>query len=109
MSTTTLPTVTDATVDAELAAGVVALEFSATWCAPCRMMAPIVEAVAEEYAPSLRVLQIDADANPRTMARFGVRGLPTMLVFRDGALVDRIVGAVAKPVLAGRLERALGR
>lgn len=109
MSTGMLPVVTDATVDGEIATGVVALEFSAAWCGPCHVMAPVVEAVAQEYAPSLRVLQVDADANPRTVARFGVRGLPTMLVFRDGALVDRIVGAIPRSALTGRLDRVLGR
>ena len=109
MSTTTLPIVTDATIDAAITpgTGLVAVEFSADWCAPCHLMASAVEAVAQEYAPALRVLQVDADANPRTVARFGVRGLPTMLLFRDGTLVDRIVGAVGKPALAGRIERAL--
>jgi thioredoxin 1 len=109
MSTTAVPLVTDATIDAAIApgSGVVAVEFSAAWCAPCRVMAPIVEAVAQEFAPALRVLQVDADANPRTVARWGVRGLPSMLFFRDGELVDRVVGAVPKPVLAARIERAL--
>ena len=70
-------------------------------------MAPIVEAVAQEYAPRLRVMQLDGDANPATMVRLGVRGLPTMLVFRDGEIVDRIVGAVSKAALRERLDRAL--
>lgn len=108
-STHAIPAVTDATLDAELApgSGVVALKFTAAWCAPCRIMAPVVEAVAQEYAPRLRVLEIDADANPRTMTRYGVRGLPTMLLFRDGDLVERIVGAVGKGAVVEKVERVL--
>jgi thioredoxin 1 len=109
MSAATLPAVTDATLAEAIApgSGFVAVEFTAAWCAPCRLMAPIVEAVAQEYAPRLRVVQLDADANPQAMARLGVRGLPTMLVFRDGAPVDRIVGAVGGAALRARLDRAL--
>lgn len=109
MPAVTLPAVTDATLADAIApgTGLVAIAFTAAWCAPCRLMAPLVEAVAEAYAPRLRVLQLDADANPATMARLGVRGLPTMLVFRDGAPVARIVGAVSGATLRERLEPVL--
>jgi thioredoxin-like negative regulator of GroEL len=70
-------------------------------------MTPIVEAVAQAHAPKLRVLQIDSDANPAATVRFGVRGLPTLLVFRDGEVVDRIIGAVSKAVLMERLARVM--
>lgn len=108
-SSTALPTVTDATLPAALAhgSGLVAVEFTAEWCAPCRMMAPVLHEVADAYAPRVRVLQLDADVNPASMTRFAVRGLPTMLVFRDGELVDRIVGAISKVALVDRLERQL--
>lgn len=109
MSTTsTLPAVTDATFAAEVGpgTGLVAVDFTAAWCPPCRLMAPVVDAVAQEYASRLRVLQMDADANPATMARFGVRGLPTLLLFRDGAPVERIVGALSSAALRERLDRA---
>jgi thioredoxin 1 len=71
-------------------------------------MAPVSEAISQEYASKLRVLQMDADASPATMARFGVRGLPTMLVFRDGALLDRILGAVSRATMRERLDRLAG-
>lgn len=105
-----LAPVTDATFDADVhaARGVVAVEFTAAWCPPCRVLAPVVEAVARELAPRARVLVLDADANPRTVARYAVRGLPSVLVFRDGALVDRVVGAVPAATLRGRLEAAVG-
>ena len=105
-----LPAVTDATFATEVApgSGLVAVEFTAAWCPPCRLMAPLLEEAARDYGPRLRVLQLDADANPRTMARLGVRGLPTLLVFRDGELVERVVGAVLLAALRERLDRLVG-
>ena len=109
MSTSlSIPQVTDATFATETATGVVAVDFSADWCAPCRIFTPVVEAAAQAYASRVRVLQVDADANPAPVARYGVRGLPTTLVFRDGQLVDRIVGAVSRQVLFERLDRVAG-
>ncbi len=108
-STLTGPAVTDAALATELApgSGVVALEFTATGCGPCQRMAPVVEAMAQEYAGRVRVLQMDSDANPATTARFGVRGIPSMLLFRDGQLVDRIVGAVPAATVRARLDKVL--
>lgn len=110
MSAAALAAVTDATFATEVGpgTGLVAVEFTAAWCPPCRLMEPLLEEAARDYAPRLRVLQLDADANPRTMARLGVRGLPTLLVFRDGEPVERIVGAVPRSALRERLERVLG-
>ena len=107
-STLDLPAVTDATFDAEVlrGSGFVAVEFSAEWCGPCHLMTPIVQDVARELAPSLRVLTMDADANVGTTTRLGVRSLPTLLLFRDGELVTRIVGAVPKAALLERLRSA---
>lgn len=103
----TIPELTDATFGEAVApgTGLVAVEFSAEWCGPCRIMAPIVEALAEELAPGIRLVQMDGDTNQATQVRYGVRGLPTMLVFRDGELVDRIVGATPKAALRERLAR----
>ena len=103
------PFVTDATFAAEVApgSGVVAVEFTAEWCPPCRVMAPLVEEVARDLGPRLRVLQMDADANQGTMMRLGVRALPTLMVFRDGEVVDRVVGTVPKAALRERLNRAV--
>jgi thioredoxin 1 len=107
MSATTLASVTDATFAAEIGpgTGLVAVEFTAYWCPPCRHMAPLLEEAAQDYGPRLRVVPLDADANPRTMTRLGVRGLPTLLVYRDGEPVERIVGAVPRATLRERLDR----
>ena len=108
-TTLAIPTVDDSTLGAELVpgSGVVAVEFNAAWCGPCKMMAPVIEAAARDYAGRVRIVQIDADANPQTLARLGVRGIPTMLLFRDGTLVDRVVGAVGAAKLRERLDRAV--
>ena len=109
MSTSTLHAVTDASFATDIApgSGLVLLEFTAAWCAPCRAMAPVLEAIAAEYQGRLRVMQTDADTNVRTMTQLGIRGLPTMLLFRDGEVVDRIVGAMPLSRLRERLEPVL--
>ena len=78
----------------------------AEWCGPCRMIAPTVEAIAEQYAGKVKVGKLDADRN-MVPAQYGVRGIPTLLVFRGGKEVDRIVGNVPKQVIASHLDKAL--
>jgi len=89
------------------ASGPVLVDFSATWCAPCKKLEPIVEDLAGEYDGRVKVVKVDVDRAPNTAARFGVMSVPTMLVFRDGAVKDQVVGLVAKRALADRLERVL--
>jgi thioredoxin 1 len=102
--------VTDATFASEIEKheGLVMVDLWAEWCGPCRMVAPVVEALATEYAGRVKVAKLDVDANPMTAARFQVRSIPTMLFFRDGKIVDAVVGALPKPALAARLERHVG-
>lgn len=88
----------------ERAGGLVVVDFTAEWCGPCRVLAPVLEQLAEEYGPRLRIVSLDVDANPVTTARFGVRGMPTIVFFRDGVEVGRSVGAVPKPVLRARID-----
>ncbi len=102
-------TATDANfaTEVEAAKELVVVDFWATWCGPCRVIAPIIEQLAAEYEGRIRVAKLDVDANPRTAARFSVRSLPSLLLFNDGRLVDTIVGAVPRPVLERRIQEHL--
>jgi thioredoxin 2 len=103
-------TVTDATfaADVERSPLPVLLDMWATWCGPCKIMAPVIEELAADLAGRVRVGKLDVDENPATAARFGVRSIPTLLVLRDGRELDRIVGAQPKSEIARRLERVIG-
>ncbi len=85
--------------------GVTMVDFWAAWCGPCRMIAPIVEELAGEYAGRAQVAKLDVDANPKSAAKFGVRSIPTILFFKDGKLVDQVVGAVPKSALEAKLQQ----
>ena len=83
------------------------VDFSAVWCVPCKMMAPIVDGLAVELGGKLKVRQMDVDANPKTPAKYGIRGIPTLLVFKGGQLVESIVGAVSKDKIVAALNKHL--
>ena len=93
--------VTDDTFESEVEkhSGLAVVDFWATWCAPCRMIAPILDQLASEYSGKAKVTKLDVDTNIRTASRFNVRSIPTILFFKNGKLVDQIVGAVPKPRL----------
>ena len=82
----------------------VLVDFWATWCGPCRMVGPVLEEVATEQGDKIRVVKLDVDANPITAGRFGVRAIPTMIVFKNGREADRIVGYHPKPQLMTKLN-----
>ena len=82
----------------------VLVDFWATWCAPCGMIAPVLEEIAEEQAEAVRIVKVDADNNPELLNRFGIRNIPTLLFFKDGELKDRVVGLTSKADLISRLN-----
>jgi thioredoxin 1 len=97
--------VTDQTFEQEVlkSDAPVLVDFWATWCGPCRMVGPVLEEVASEQGDKIRVVKLDVDANPITAGRFGVRAIPTMIVFKNGREADRIVGYHPKPQLMTKL------
>ena len=103
-----LVTVTDATFAAEVERSPlpVLLDMWAPWCAPCRMIAPVIEELAAEMAGRVRVAKLNVDENPATAARFGVQSIPTLLVLKGGRELDRLVGLQPKAAIVQRLERA---
>jgi len=85
----------------------VLVDFWAAWCAPCRAIAPIVEQIAVEYSGSLKVVKLDVDENGEISARYSVLNIPTLLLFKDGKPVERMVGALPKPQLVGKIKTHL--
>jgi thioredoxin 1 len=99
--------VTDADFEAQVEkqAGLTVVDFWATWCGPCRMVAPILDQLAAEYDGKVRVAKLDVDSNQKTTMRFNVRSIPAMLFFKDGKLVDQVIGAVPKAALAAKFAQ----
>lgn len=85
----------------------VLIDFWATWCGPCRMIAPIVEEMAVEYEDKAKIGKLDVDSNQQTSIKYGVRSIPTLLLFKDGVLKETIIGAVPKAHLVDKLESVL--
>jgi thioredoxin 1 len=101
--------VTDATFEQEVLKSElpVLVDFWAEWCAPCRALAPVVKDIAASYDGRLRVVKLDVDSSPAAPARFQVRAMPTLLFFKNGQVVDSIVGAVPKQKIEAKLSTLL--
>ena len=85
----------------------VLVDFSATWCGPCKKLEPIVSEIAGDYDGRLKVVKVDVDSNPSTAARFGVMSVPTLLLVSGGAVKDQMIGLVSKQALADRVDKVL--
>ncbi|HXD49250.1 MAG TPA: thioredoxin [Gemmatimonadaceae bacterium] len=99
--------VTDANFEQEVEKhdGLTIVDFWATWCGPCRMIAPILDQLATDYAGKVKVTKLDVDANIKTGSRFNVRSIPTLLFFKGGKVVDQIIGAVPRTHIESKLQQ----
>jgi thioredoxin 1 len=101
--------VTDQSFDQEVlkAPVPVLVDFWAAWCGPCKQIAPTVEQIAGEYAGKLKVVKLDVDANIEVSTRYGIQGIPTLLLFKGGQVVEKLVGAYPKATLVSRIQSHL--
>ncbi len=98
---------TDATFGADIASGLVLVDFWAPWCGPCRMIAPVLEQLDTEFAGKVKITKVNVDENPDAPSRFGVMGIPTLILFKDGKEADKIVGALPKQNFVDMLNKHL--
>jgi thioredoxin 1 len=102
--------VTDDTFEAEVekAELPVLVDFWAPWCGPCRMVAPVVEAIAGKYAGKLKVVKVNVDDSPASATKFGVRSIPTLAILKEGKVQDQVIGALGEDALSEVIDKVLG-
>jgi thioredoxin 1 len=102
----TITAITDASFEEDVinASQPVLVDFWAEWCGPCKMLAPVLESVSDEFADKLKITKLNVDENPETAPKFGVRGIPTLILFKDGQVVATKVGALTKSQLVAFLN-----
>jgi thioredoxin 1 len=93
--------------DATVSSGVSLVDFWAPWCGPCRMIAPVIEELAEDYEGKANICKVNTDEEQEIAVKFGIRSIPTILFFKDGEIVDQMVGAAGKDVFAQKLDALL--
>ena len=98
---------TGANFESTLAEGVSIVDFWAPWCGPCRMIAPVIEELAEDYDGKANVCKVNTDEEQDIAVKFGIRSIPTILFFKDGEMVDQVVGAQSKQALASTIDKHL--
>lgn len=86
---------------------IVLVDFGATWCGPCRMIAPVINEIANEYKDTVKVVKVNTDLNPSVATEYGIRSIPTVMIFKNGVRVDTVVGAVHKSTLINTLNKYL--
>ena len=107
MASDKLKTLTDSNFDQEIQTGVVLVDFWAEWCGPCRRISPIVEELAGQYDGRATVGKLNVDENPNVPGRFMIRGIPTLLLFKNGQLADTLVGLAPKEDIAKMIDKHL--
>ena len=101
--------ITDTTFDKEVLESkrLVLVDFWAAWCGPCKMVAPVIDEIADEYKEAIKVVKVNTDENPSTAASYGIRSIPTLLIFNEGHIIDTIIGAIPKSTVVNRIQECL--